>query len=726
MTLKTSCFSVSGAIIKADIKRYWGIPVLATIVLFLETAFYVLVNYRDIMSGEVDYFVADSIRCILNQSNPMAVLWLCAIAVGSTMLVFSYLMNSGPVMSVHSQPFTRSILINSHSISALLFSTVPMLICGLLLLILSRPVYYPEDYYTSGDEMENLFDRMAVLQWMWENLVTILFVLAISIAAAMITGTVLHHGIAAVGFNIVVPSCLILAAWHMQTFLNGFTPDSTLYRGIAKTIPAAEAVGDSISAVEGIVYILVAAVIYVLASFLYQRRRVERATDGVVFRSVSVVITWIFGYLGMSLCGLVASEIFDSSLLTAAGYAIGALLGMVICRMIIMKTAKVMNRNTLKIMGVYAVMALVFFGVLMMSDSWYSKAKPDMSRIESVEVRDDTLDFKGCISLSDNANYVVKTEEGIRAVMELQDTLADNKTGNDEYDVRNVTITYKDKDGADLLRRNFRYKPDDNFEGEVYDAELAVLNLPEVKQNWADRLSQKGSISEIYSIYVSSFAENESDNQDYMPNKDLDELGKAMAKDLENRDFSDFFKKSRYSAVDITFELQPTEEELSAIKKELKRDPTENEIKRRTGTSNFSVTFDDVNTLNWLKDHGFDYSARIDYRCDAAVIYLDGGMDPEYGGDSPDGEVTYDADIDKYNGNGVYSSIPESDASRLVVEKGRIPELVRYLYIYDRNNGIDSSIYSGVTFLCRNDDGSVIATAHAYIKKSDIAHFAAV
>lgn len=726
MTLKTSCFSVSGAIIKADIRRYWGIPVLATIVLFLETAFYVLVNYRDIMSGEVDYFVADSIRCILNQSNPMAVLWLCTIAVGSTMLVFSYLMSSGSVMSVHSQPFTRSILINSHSISALLFSTVPMLICGLLLLILSRPVYYPEGYYTSGDEMENLFDRMAVLQWIWENLVIILFVLAISIAAAMITGTVLHHGIAAVGFNIVVPSCLVLAAWHMQYFLNGFFVDSAFYRGIAKTIPAAEAVGDSISAVEGIVYILVAAAIYVLASFLYQRRRVERATDGVVFRSVGVVITWIFGYLGMSFCGIVASEIFDSSLLTAAGYVIGALLGMVICRMIIMKTAKVINKNTLKIMGVYAVMALLFFGAMMMSDSWYSKAKPDISQIGSVEVSDDNLDFTGFLSFSDQANYVVKTEEGIKAVMELQDTLVDNRAHKEDYDVRNVTITYKDKDGASLMRRNFRYIPDENFEGEVYDAELAILSLPEVKQNWADRLSQKGSISEIYSIYVSDFTDKESDLQDKMPDTDLDELGKAMAEDVKNRDFSDFFNSSRFSIYDLAFELQPTDEELRAMKKELKREPTENEISRMTGNSQFSVTIDDVNTLNWLKDHGYDYSTQVDYQCDAAVIYLDGGMDPEYGGDSPYDEVVYDADGEEYRGEGVHSSIPESDASRLVVGKEQIPELIRYLYKYNRNNGVDSSIYSGVTFLYRNDDGSVVATAHAYIKKSDIAHFAAV
>ena len=112
MKSKISYFNISSAIIREDFRKFWAVPLLAFIAYFLESIFFIIVEYSDfsmnVNSGELARFVEN----LLTGQNIIVELNLIWVPILSTLLIFSYLHNSGSVMSVHSQPFTRLSLIH--------------------------------------------------------------------------------------------------------------------------------------------------------------------------------------------------------------------------------------------------------------------------------------------------------------------------------------------------------------------------------------------------------------------------------------------------------------------------------------------------------------------------------------------------------------------------------------------------------------------------------------
>ena len=162
--------------------------------------------------------------------------------------------------------------------------------------------------------------------------------LAIVVFGGMITGTSVHHFIAAVGFNIVIPAIYLILKMYYTMYLFGYNVSSysvlEYLSPILKSFPH-----DPIGLKWSLIYLIITAVIIGLSMFLYNRRRLERATDGVAFGIANVLITLLFGFLGMSLLGFVFAAVFQASQgLVIFGYVCGALLAMIIVRMVILKT----------------------------------------------------------------------------------------------------------------------------------------------------------------------------------------------------------------------------------------------------------------------------------------------------------------------------------------------------------------------------------------------------
>lgn len=230
MKSKTSFFSVSPAVIREDFRRFWAIPVFAFIGYFLFGILPILTRYSLIREdGGVNAMrVGSIVDNLLAGQNPF---YHFKFTLGAASGRSADIQLSAPApaasCAVHSQPLTRNTLFSSHFLSCLLFCVLPVLLTGIVLLIIAQPIYDP---MAGMHAEENLFARSRVLLWMWDYCLTSLFVLAVVIFGGMITGTSVHHFIAAVGFNVIVPAIYLILKLYYLMYLFGYTDSFSEHR----------------------------------------------------------------------------------------------------------------------------------------------------------------------------------------------------------------------------------------------------------------------------------------------------------------------------------------------------------------------------------------------------------------------------------------------------------------------------------------------------------------
>lgn len=693
MKSKISYFNISSAIIREDFRKFWAVPLLAFIAYFLESIFFIIVEYSDfsmnVNSGELARFV----ETLLTGQNIIVELNLIWVPILSTLLIFSYLHNSGSVMSVHSQPFTRSMLINSHAVSSFLFAVLPILATGVILLIMSKPLYYESDYYSSAKEMINVFSRTEVLLWIWESVLTTSFVLVIAILAGMVTGTVLHHAIAAFGFNAVVPICVGLVDTYFKEYLFGYMTGEWLINAIYYMSPVISGMEvQHFSLFVNIVYIFVIMLIYVFASFLYHKRKLERVTDGIVFKTFDVAITYIFGFLGMSLLGMVFRALFDrNQFITAIGYIVGALLGIVICRMIIMKTIRIFSKKSVIIMSSYAVVALAFFGgIFVIGNICYNNFVPSEDRVNSVYLEIDGGYINDIINMSDGVK--LKEKESIEAVMDYHRMIIDNRDIIDEesnysYRLNMIEIAYMDKNDKIFMKRSYEVPMSlVSFSEE----EKNIINLKEVKEYQLDFLNPDNikAVELSFPYYMLG-----GDSTTTLTASEADELIVAFKKDLNKRNPGSMYEGHSIVMANIGISL------IDAVSEYGETDSPEYvRVADYIGYTTFNVYKTDVETMKWMSKYGYDKYLHVANEWDGALIL-------------PPGTDYSEIDI---------NPLPlENPDFKFVEDQEKIKNLYTESYNYDGSEKIPdiSKNYPVVIFLF-NEDNKYYVDAVGYLPKN--------
>ncbi len=604
MKSKTSFFRVSPAVIKEDFRRFWAVPVFAFIGYFLFAILPILSRYSQIKkdggSSANIMDVGSVVDGLLAGQNPFVIINSLWVPLLAGLLIFSYLHRTGSVMSVHSQPFTRNTLFNSHFISCLSFCILPILLTGIILLVIAQPIYDPNGGVNAD---VNLFARSRILLWMWDYCLTSFFVLAIVVFGGMITGTSVHHFIAAVGFNIVIPAIYLILKMYYTMYLFGYNVSS--YSVLEYLSPILKSFAhDPIGLKWSLIYLIITAVIIGLSMFLYNRRRLERATDGVVFGIANVLITLLFGFLGMSLLGFVFAAVFQASQgLVIFGYVCGALLAMIIVRMVILKTIRVFDKQLLKMIAAYAAAAAIFFAVIVFDLTGYENRVPDPQEIGSVKIMNDAASYTyqeqtpdGYLTFSDPETIALVTEfhREITENKEICKTYTDGKW-DEGYP---VTISYfTGKQGSDdcelKMTRSYRIPLSLLTESEAWIAledsaeikEIRSQSMPETAAGETKVLACSITPSDIhwsssdtaYSINLST-AEAE-EFYEIFRQEILSYSGKErVQRDLQND----------FASVSVSFNMQKQADSSSQVK-----------------NVDFSLKWTDEDSLAWLQQKGY-------------------------------------------------------------------------------------------------------------------------
>ncbi|MDD4565683.1 MAG: hypothetical protein PHE79_09465 [Eubacteriales bacterium] len=597
MRSKASYFSISKPMIIENLRRFWAIPALAFLVYFLSGVFPILMTYSHLnpLSGYIGMS--------LSNQQPFYMFAHLIFPIAAAVVIFRYLHGVSSVSVVHSMPFTRAKLYNSGFISGLIMIAAPIIVNGLILLAISKPVY--NEYHTETGLMldtVNVFSRADVLNWIWVSLLIAFVIYAVSVFTGMLTGNSLMHFALAAWFNFLLPMLYFVFVAYFSHYLYGFDTSANLSEFGLRISPflnilRSEGVFDTATTVY---YIVSFFILLGITGFLYQKRRLERASDSLVFGFMEPIICYLITFFGMTMLGFYFDVLGESEWYIYAGFAAGTVIFFIIGQMIVKKTPRVYNLESLKSLVIYGLIAVLFILGLKFDVTGFEKRVPDPANVRSITI-ESYFDQANNFNFFNN-NYLIrhpiykssdeegefrmKDPENIKAVTKLHRSLTENKERlinlQDIY-ASNVLLTY-DPDSTFPMSR--RYQIDYN----------SYRNSPEFKQIYESKEFKEffapGNLNyeTLTQIYINS--EIPSETVEIKNQAEMQEFMDCLDRDFKAQTFEDMTSlKHKYATVDIDFKY--------------KNKNSDTPEKLLETVVSYTVTDNYKNTIQWLEEHGY-------------------------------------------------------------------------------------------------------------------------
>ena len=622
MRSKASYFSISMPLVRENMRRFWAIPVLSFLVYFLSGVFPILMSYKDLSR------MASYIEMSLHNMQPFFMGAHLIVPVITAVLLYGYLQKVSSVAVMHSMPFTRSKLFNSGFVSGLILISTPILMNGIILLLLSKPTYrqwgYAEDLTISTT---NVFSTGEILNWMGTSILIVLVLFSVAVFTGIVTGNNLMHLLTSYFFIFLIPLLYAVFNFYFQEFLYGFDLSGNWmdiclsispYTGILQS-------GGYFGTIAVLYYIGTILVMLMASAILYNRRKLERASDSLTFGFMKPIICYIIAFLGMTMLGFYFQVLGEERLYMYAGFAAGTVIFFIIGQMIVTKSARIFNKAGLKSFVIYALIAVLFLVGLNVDVTGFEKRVPNPQKLNSAGVN---AYFNSVIWKSGNNREepYLTTPENLEALTAFHRSILDNRERFEQAQANLYTSSLQlEYDTTGLLDMNRRYNIDYRFWAES----------PEMKQIFES--AEYKSKNSFYSVKVDAYtrANFYGERGEYGGNKDLEikdsrlveELVSSMEKDFRAMSYEDLVSL-RPSYANIEVQYTYTEEGVLGGT-------------GSTGHMSFSVPLNAENTINWMKSHGYDFDLTADM-VERIDIYAPKWTDP---GSGPGAAVMETKDI---------------------------------------------------------------------------------
>ncbi len=479
MTCKVSCFSPSRPLLQENFRRCWPIPVIGFLIYFLCGVFPILLSYRNL--SDFAYYIGS----VLRNEQPFLLLAHLSFPILTAVVLFRYLQNTSSVAVMHAMPFRRITLYNSHFLSGLLLISIPILANGLILLAISKPV--PVDWADTAD----VFSRMMILRWIFQSLLIVIFLYTVSVFAGMITGNSIMHFCTAVAFNFLLPALHAVLISYFKVYLFGFYIESGESFSYALSPFLATLSGAPIfTPLRIIFYLGMIVFLFFLSALLYERRKLEKTSDALVYSFCEPAICYLIAFFTMTAIGTYFKFLGDYSYI---GYFCGALLGFLIGRIVVKKTVWIFNVAALKSFGIYLLIAVLFFLSLEFDAFSYEGRIPSEKNIKSI-----SMDYALSYNYNEYRNYdelktKYKDPDNLQQIISFHKQIIGNRDKIVKYTKDNpngyssILFTYKTDSGRTLNRYYEvpRWLITENknlktlYESSEFRTDLALLRIPE-------------------------------------------------------------------------------------------------------------------------------------------------------------------------------------------------------------------------------------------------------
>ena len=432
-------FSLSPAIIKENFKMFWYLPALSFIAYFLAGIFPLMMNPH-YLTDPNHWFLEE---CLQNWNAAFVCMLVAAPLIGAVVML-GFLHNPARAMTIHAQPFSRNKIFWSHVTTGWMMCLIPPAIMTVIYLIIA------------GMPMHSLHFGAS-------SLAIITFFYGIFVLAGVLVGTSVMHVLLCGVFFGIVPLTMWLTWMYCENFLTGFydVPE-WMADFLFDTNPILwmlQEGGEWFTPLRALAYLAVGLAFLILAGLLYERARLERVGDSMLFRAAEEIITWLIVFVGMSVFGFFFYAYIDTKAAALIGMFFGTLLAFVIVKIVLNRSIKIVNRQNLLSLGAFALIAVVFAGCTMYDLTGYTRRVPDEEDVVSIHRNsfgyNDTFDYYYS-NIEDELTAHQETltsPEAIEAVVALHQYIVDNRLY--DYDTaRGNTLVYN-QNGEEVYQGNF-------------------------------------------------------------------------------------------------------------------------------------------------------------------------------------------------------------------------------------------------------------------------------
>lgn len=438
--MKSKISFINRGIFFNAIRRFSWVGIIYSVLLFFAVPMNIIMYH----GKEIIY--PENIKVLFYfRENEIQGWFILIIPVLLCVITFKYMHFKNSSDMFHCLPIKRTVLFRSYILVGIIILALPVIINGVIAWCLKHYLVMG-NYYVTRD----------IIKWMAITLLMDYTVFIVCVFSGMVVGYPIAQGILTYILLVLPLGFVTLLFDNIGSLVYGFSyPDEA---NIEKLSPASRIIrgfyedpnrhSDYVYRMysrEFIVYIIGCVLVYFLAKFLYEKRRLEAASQSIVFKSLQYVFKYGMVFCSMLLAGSYFYRTQDRIYL---GYFIGSIIGYFVAEMIIKKSFWVFKN----IRG-YAFYVIVMFLILegiKVDITGYEKRMPALESIKAISYND------GGVSRGDkiNTNYDFIDKNNIESIYKLHGQLISNRQNVKESDTRarSINITYKLDDGRKIKR----------------------------------------------------------------------------------------------------------------------------------------------------------------------------------------------------------------------------------------------------------------------------------
>ena len=525
MNTKKSSLSKITTLIANDFKKYWIFSFVELMEFFFASSSIIL-SSKDKLA-DLKLTVAGILQPNGFESGFVAMVF----PVIAAYLVFGYLHNVASVTATHSMPISRKEHFVGHCISGYLLTTLPIIANGIVLGIIIS--------------IKNAGSIFAVTKLVLLMLLMSLVTNAFSVLAGMLVGTSAFHVLGAITLNLFVPAIMLIADSDLEILLKGYCTPEWGENAMGLFLPIMKIA--EVKTLDIIWYIALSAILLIVSLIAYEKRALENATDGLVFKFTEPLIVGFLTFMFASSMGEYFIE-FQNRNMFLIGMAIGIVLGYILITMTCEKTVRIFNARNLKNAAIFVCIMVLFVGGAKLDITGYSKKIPNEQDVQSVQIT--AFETTGYTSAAegmlgwanDNTGATLDSSESIKLVREIHSQILgkDESDGQEEYFI--IGLKYNQKNGTKLCRQ---------YQISFKDAK----KIPEIEE-----LYESKEFKECYSFGDFAGAKSNKinhieyctyDDSEYKLVKDPGKLLAALDKDFAKRTFEQELKGEQFGDIEI-------------------------------------------------------------------------------------------------------------------------------------------------------------------------------
>lgn len=537
--LKTSLFNKG--IYKSQLSRFkWG-SVLYLLLLFFTTSFILIINdYSNISDYAFERYIKAGGLILSEDYIIFPVLLTSFVPTVAAFLTFDMFSSKRHSVFIHSLPCGRNSIYFSTLLGAWTLMAVPVILNGIILSLIS--IF----------KLNELFSVLSCIKWVGVNLILLFIMFSVSTFSAGLTS----NRVSMVFINFLLHILPLIAAFSIgsiaSVYLYGFGNNfNYMIDNIINWMPTTYAwvfsgngygrFADNIFSIKSLVFIGVAAILYISGLVLYKFRNNETSENFVAFK----VMNPIFKYTVT-----VISTVLTFSALHLGGLERNfyMLFLIVVISLVVYFASEMILKKNLKVLYAYKgylifFVICIFINLFMQQTSFfgYETKVPDFEKIESVAVYEV---FNNDIPYCDDEDVIKTSLKYHKDIVKKVPDIVNKRDSNNGY----IKFEYKLK-GGKILKREYYDISADKFEKimvDLYNYEpykFSRDNIHKLNTEHFDFIRFSFRTSDNYSVNFS--IEGKKNIEDFISSwiKDISVLGYKEKSEGNIFDFDLDYKK---------------------------------------------------------------------------------------------------------------------------------------------------------------------------------------